>query len=133
LGLSFGRIQLEKRFHGNDLSSVIKKLFMEKTIQQEILLMTNSSLSKRSLCERNNSENSKSFSNTERLEQACWNGMLDDFLPGLIMKAEGKTLFLWEVQTAKSFLHIVLCDQPQFLNKEHSIDPYIFLNHLNYN
>jgi hypothetical protein len=106
---------------------------MKKSVQQEILLMTNSSLSKRSLCERNNPENGKSFSNVERLEQACWNGMLDEFLPGLIMKAEGKTLFLWEVQTAKSFLHIDLCDQPQFLNKEHSIDPYIFLNHLNYN
>jgi len=106
---------------------------MEKTIQQEILLMTNSSLSKRSLCERNNPENSKPFSNVERLEQACWKGMLDDFLPGLIMRVEGKTLFLWEVQTAKNFLHIDLCDQMPSSHNGYSIDPYIFLNHLNYN
>jgi len=105
---------------------------MKNTVQQEILLMTNSSLSKSNLCEKNSSE-SRLFSNVDRLEQACWNGMLEDFLPGLIVRVEGKTLFLWEIQSAKSFLHIDLCDQPNFSNREHSIDPYIFLNHLNYN
>jgi hypothetical protein len=106
---------------------------MKNSIQQEILLMTNSSLSKRNLCERNSSESGKSFSNVERLEHACWNGMLDEFLPGLVMHFEGKTLFMWEIQTAKSFLHIDLCDQIPSSDKEYSIDPYIFLNHLNYN
>jgi len=105
---------------------------MANTVQQEILLMTNSSLSKRNLCEKNDSEPGQ-FSNVDRLEQACWNGMLEDFLPGLLMKVEGRTLFLWEIQNANSFLHINLCDQPGFLNRENSIDPYIFLNHLYYN
>lgn len=95
--------------------------------------MTHSSLSKRNLCERNNLEINKLFSNVERLEQACWNGMLEDFLPGLVVKAEGRTLFIWEIHNAKSFLHIDLCDQPVSTNKELSIDPYIFLNHVDYN
>ena len=106
---------------------------MKNTMQQEILLMTNSSLSKRNLCEKNSSESANHFSNVERLEQACWNGMLDDFLPGLVIKAEGKTLFLWEIQAANSFLHIDLCDELAFPNKEFSVDPYFFLNHLYYN
>lgn len=95
--------------------------------------MTNSSLSNRNLCEKNSTESAKHFSNVERLEQACWNGMLDEFLPGLVVHLEGRTLFMWEIQTAKSFLHIDLCDQVPSSNKEHSIDPYIFLRHLNFN
>ena len=106
---------------------------MTNTVQQEILLMTHSSLSKRNLCESNNLELNKLFSNVERLEQACWNGMLEDFLPGLVVKAEGRTLFIWEIHNANSFLHIDLCDQPVSANKEFSIDPYIFLNHIDYN
>ena len=105
---------------------------MPNSVQQEILLMTNSSLSKRNFCEKNNPEASNSFTNIERLQQACWNGMLEDFLPGLLVKANGKSLLLWEIQNAKNFLHIDLCDQPDFPKKEFSIDPYIFLNHLYY-
>ena len=106
---------------------------MKNTVQQEILLMTNSSLSKRNLCEKNSTESGKHFSNVERLEQACWNGMLDEFLPGLVMHIEGRTLFMWEIQSAKSFLHIDLCDRPDFSNEEFSIDPYFFLKHIHYN
>lgn len=106
---------------------------MKSSVQQEILLMTNSNLSKRNLCEKNSNEAGKHFSNVERLEQACWNGMLDEFLPGLVMHIDGKTLFLWEIQSAKNFLHIDLCDQMPSAEKEHSIDPYVFLDHLNEN
>ena len=103
---------------------------MKNTVQQEILLMTNSSLSNTNLCEKNSLESGKQFSNVERLEQACWNGMLDEFLPGLIVKAEGKTLFLWEIQTAKNFLHIDLSDQIPSSNRDLSIDPYVFIDRL---
>ena len=96
--------------------------------------MTNSSLSKRNLCETKDSNtNARPFSNIERLEQACWDGMLEEFLPGLVECVEGKTLLLWEIQTANSFLHIDLCDRPCFSQKERSIDPYLFINHLYYN
>jgi hypothetical protein len=106
---------------------------MANTVQQEILLMTDSSLSKRNLCEKNSAEADRLYSNAERLEQACWNGMLEDFLPGLLVKVKDRKLFLWAIQNAKSFLHIDLCDQPGFLNRESSVDPYIFVNHLHYN
>lgn len=106
---------------------------MESTVQQEILLITSSSLAKNNLCEKEGSEPGKLFSTIEQLENACWNGMLQEFLPGLILTVKGKTLLLWEIQTANSFLHIDLCDQPQFSDKEYSVDPYFFLNYLNCN
>ena len=106
---------------------------MPNSVQQEILLMTHSSLSKRKFCEKNNADNNSSFTNIEQLQQACWNGMLEDFLPGLLVKSEGKSLLLWEIQNANSFLHIDLCDQPGFPIKRFSIDPYIFLDQLYYN
>lgn len=106
---------------------------MKNSVQQEILLMVNSSLSKRSFCEINNSEAGKQFSNLEKLENACWNGMLKEFLPGLIEKVEGKTIFLWEIHNAKNFLHIDLCDYPNSIEKVFSIDPYIFIDQLQYN
>jgi hypothetical protein len=106
---------------------------MEKSVQQEILLMTNSSLSKRNLCERESSDSKGHFSDVDRLQQACWNGMLDEFLPGVVERVEGKTMFLWEIQSGKSFLHIDLCDRPDYINKESSIDPYIFLSYIQYN
>lgn len=95
--------------------------------------MTNSSLSKRNLCEKNSSETGKPFSAIEKLEQACWNGMLDEFLPGLLLHVEGKTLFMWQIQRCNNFLHVDYCEQPKPFNKEHSIDPYLFLDHLYYN
>ena len=106
---------------------------MKNAVQQEILLMANSSLSKKSFCEKDPSENSQSSSNMEQLAEACWNGMLDEFLPGLVLHQEGKTLFMWEIQTAKSFLHIDLCDQVPSHDKQNSIDPYIFINQMNLN
>ena len=106
---------------------------MPNSVQQEILLMTHSSLSKRNFCEKNSDDDNSSFTNIEQLQQACWNGMLEDFLPGLLVKSEGKSLLLWEIQNAKSFLHIDLCDQPGFPIKRFSIDPYIFLDQLYYN
>ena len=111
----------------------IKNTFMTHSVQQEILLMINSSLSKRSFCEINSSEKCKQFSNLEKLEDACWNGMLNEFLPGLIEKVEGKTLFLWDIHNAKNFLHIDLCDHPNSIEKVFSIDPYIFLDEIQYN
>jgi hypothetical protein len=106
---------------------------MENTVQQEILLIANSSISKRNLCEKDHSESSQTSSIMEQLAEACWNGMLKELLPGLLLSVKGKTLFLWQVQCANNFLHIDLCERPKFSNKEHSVDPYIFLHYAHNN
>jgi hypothetical protein len=96
--------------------------------QQEILFMTNTTFSQRQLCEKDISENNKYFSRTEQLEDACWNGLLDEMLPGMIEKSSvGKKLHLRQIKHAKCFLEIELCEYPQKIEYEFSIDPYSFL------
>ena len=66
-----------------------------KSTQQEILLMTGTKFSAREWAEKNVEDKNK-LSATEQLEDACWNGLLDEMLPELVQKtAEGKKLFLW--------------------------------------
>ncbi len=96
--------------------------------QQEILLVTTTTFSKRQWCEKENQESRKSLTQTEHLEQACWNGMLNELLPELIEKSsDGKDLYLWHIRQCKSFLEIELCEKPPSIEDCTSIDPYYFL------
>jgi hypothetical protein len=96
-------------------------------IKQEILLMI-APFSKKELCENSASNNSRHQSYTDQLEEACWNGMLDEWLDSIIEKTtSGKRLCLWHIQQGKSFLEIELCDDPQLTERYLSIDPYSFL------
>jgi hypothetical protein len=98
------------------------------TTQQEILLMTNTTFSQRQLCEKDISEDDKYFSGAEQLENACWNGLLDEMLPNILEKSsEGKRLHLRQIKHAKCFLEIELCEYPLTIEQEFSIDPYAFL------
>jgi len=105
---------------------------MENTVQQEILLVANSSLSRKTFCEKDPTESDQS-SSMEQLAEACWNGMLKELLPDLLLSVKGKTLFMWQVNCANNFLHVDLCERPKFSNREQSVDPYIFLNHRCFN
>lgn len=98
-----------------------------KSIQQEILLMTNTTFSQQQWAEKDPSPNNK-LSLTERLEDACWNGLLYEMFPGIVEKsAEGKQLYLWQIRHGESCLQIELCEQPTAIDLWYSIDPYSFL------
>src|SRR5690242_13156958 len=98
-----------------------------KTINQEILLMTTTTLASREWCGKD-INGSKGPSAGERLEEACWNGLLDELLPGIIEKsASGKNLFLWQITQCSSFLEIELCESPVHVDSAPSINPYLFL------
>jgi len=105
------------------LSEPIKLHVMKiKIIKQEILLMINT-FSQKELCEKNGSQ---SFCHQSYAEQlACWNGLLDELLNGI---ASGKRPSLWQIQQGKCSLQIELYDYPQIIEKDLSIDPYIFLS-----
>ena len=84
--------------------------------------------SKKELCEKKASNSFRHQSSADQLEEACWNGLLDEWLDSIIEKTtSGKRLCLWHIQQGKSFLEIELCDDPQFTEKYLSIDPYSFL------
>jgi hypothetical protein len=98
-----------------------------QSTQQEILLMTGTKFSEREWAEKIVDEKNK-LSATEKLEDACWNGLLDEMLPEVIEKtAEGKKLFLWHIRNCNSFLEIELGESSPVIEREFSIDPYFFI------
>lgn len=104
------------------------------TIQQEILLMTTTTFSKRRWHNNETPDNRKSLSDTEQLEEICWNGLLKEMLPEIIVRSSsGKDLYLWQIRNGKSYLQIELCEFPLEIEKLFSIDPHFFLGSMNYN
>lgn len=102
---------------------------------QEILLLTNSSLAKRELCGIDFSPNNQNNSLTAKLEEACWNGLLNEWLPGVTPNGKKqKDMFLWQINVANKFLCIQLAKAP-LSNDAHyySLDPYLFLAEQNIN
>lgn len=101
---------------------------MMKTIstQQEILLVTGTAFGSREWAEKN-TEDSRKLTAIEKLEDACWNGLLNEMLPEMMEKtSEGKNLLLWHVRSCKSLIQIGLCEDSPKINAEFSIDPYLF-------
>jgi hypothetical protein len=98
-----------------------------QSTQQEILLITGTKFAEREWAEKIVEEKNK-LSSTEKLEEACWNGLLDEMLPELTEKtSEGKKLFLWHIRHCKSFLELELSEAPTVIDREFSIDPYFFV------
>ena len=101
--------------------------------QQEILLMTGTSFSSRQWCEKDGAEDKKMLTEKERLEEACWYGLVKEMLPELFRKVEkDKKLFLWQISEGKSFLELDLGEIPLEKDRFYSIDPYAFLESKNY-
>ena len=98
-----------------------------QSTQQEILLMTGTKFSEREWAEKIVDDKNK-LSATEKLEDACWNGLLDEMLPELVQKTiEGKKLFMWHIRHCRSFLEIELSESSPVIDREFSIDPYFFV------
>ena len=77
-------------------------------IQQEILLVANTTFFQKQLCERIHSEG-RCASQLQRLEEACWNGLLDEWFPEIIKRSTiGKDLHLTHIATASPLLKIEL-------------------------
>ena len=53
-------------------------------LQQEILLLTGTTFSQRQLCENDLKDDRNNLSESEKLEEACWAGLLDELLPEII-------------------------------------------------
>lgn len=103
------------------------------TINQEILLMTATTFAQKEWAEKD-AQHSKTTSPEEQLEEACWNGLLNEMLPGIIEKSStGKDLLLWQIIHHRSFLEIDLCESPYAEDRFHSISPYVFLRVMFYN
>ncbi|MEO8568827.1 MAG: hypothetical protein ABI419_06820 [Ginsengibacter sp.] len=101
-----------------------------KTIftQQEILLVTGTSFSLQEFSETSDGLNYNHLSEKEKLEIACWNGLLPAMLPEIFQQHEvNKKLYLWEIREASSFIELELGEIHLEMEKQHSIDPYSFM------
>lgn len=107
--------------------SINTKIMKSKSIQQEVLLLTGTNFSNRQWSTRDDNT-SKSLSEEEKLEQACWNGLLPEMLPEIFDNNDvaGK-LFLWEIKEGASFLELEMGEYPEAKDNYYSIDPYSFL------
>jgi hypothetical protein len=102
--------------------------------QQEVLLMTGTTFLSGHLCGNTDSAEQKQLTEKERLEEACWNGLLQSVLPEICSPAaDGGILYLWQVREGSSFLELELCEVPAVLDKYLSIDPYFFLEIQSFN
>jgi len=104
----------------------------ENFTQQEILLNTEASFSKRNWAENGNEE--QTASGREELEKACWNGLFRDLLPEILEKsADGKSLVLWQINEMDCFIQLELSDSPSAQDKMFSINPYSCLAQQQFN
>ena len=98
---------------------------MKTTVQQEILLMTGTSFASRQTCKKNSNDSEEILSEMEQLEDACWNGLLNEMLPEIFVSQ--RDLFLWQIKETKCGLEIELGELPGEVDYFYSIDPYLFL------
>jgi hypothetical protein len=107
----------------------------QQHIHRELLVFTTTSLSRKVLCETNNNDKNENMSLAEKLEQACWDGLLNEMVPEII--GSGSTLslkmFIWGIYPGKSCLLFDLADAPGAIDAVRSVDPYMFLPELNSN
>lgn len=64
----------------------------------------------------------------EKLEEACWNGLLKDIIPELFsLENDTSKLTLWKVRQMSAFIELELADYPAATDRYFSINPYLFL------
>jgi hypothetical protein len=96
--------------------------------QQEVLLYTETQFAHRQWAERNPA-GSANLSTREKLEKACWDGLIKDLIPELdITLQTDKKLWLWEIHQTVSFLALDFYEYPGAKENEASIDPYLFMD-----
>jgi hypothetical protein len=107
----------------------------QKTINQEILLITGTRFSNRSFSRKDNEHNDrKDHATMEELEKACWDGMLNELLPELAgSHLHRNNQFIWNIVSGVHFLCISIGPCPMPEKNSTSIDPYFFLSSLSYN
>jgi hypothetical protein len=102
---------------------------MKKTnIHNEILLFTGTSLANKQFTNMEQNNNERQYSAIEKLEKACWDGILYEIFPEILGSGYPKCeSFLWNVLPGKNYLYINIGANPVIAEHDTSIDPYFFL------
>jgi hypothetical protein len=101
--------------------------------QQEILLAFNSSFLSKIYVEKCNDGASDIFIEPEKIEEACWNGMLEEVLPEVFTLNEpDRQIYVWEIREYNSVMEVDLGEFPSGKDKYYCIDPYKFMSNRPY-
>ena len=96
--------------------------------QQEILIAFNSSFLSKIYFEKCNAGSSDIFIELEKIEEACWNGLLEEVLPEVFtMKTPAGPIYIWEIREYNSIMKIDMSEYPSHKDNYLSIDPYKFI------
>jgi|SRR3954447_11163364 hypothetical protein len=99
----------------------------DNSISREILFVTTTSFSKRQLCKTDMQDKRNDLAHEEQLEEACWNGLVDEMLPEIMHFPFTQKLFVWQVEMRRCYLRIIMSIRPPVLEKQCTLDPFIFL------
>ena len=96
---------------------------------REILIVTTNSFSARQFCEKEPQDKSCSLSPAERLETACWDGLLNEIVPEIMHDSDSEEkIYLWQVEIRSSYLKLNLGTiNPEF-EVEFTIDPNVLIH-----
>ena len=99
-----------------------------ETCQQEILLSYNSDFLFRICVDRANSETEGESIDSEKIEEACWDGLLKEEFPEIFhLGSDGRPLYIWEIRDYNAVMKIDLGEYPCAKDDYCCIDPYKFL------
>ncbi len=87
--------------------------------------MTGTTFTSRQYWQKNNSEDGNSLSESEQLQDACWNGLLKEMLPEICR--DDQKLYLWQIKENRSCIDIQLSEYPEEPDPFFSIDPNTIL------
>lgn len=106
-----------------------------QNIQREILFAIDSSFVRKELYQNNISTNNRppATSAAEQFEEACWDGMIREWLPGVSHSPDDKKLFLWKVFVANAFVSVELSETSSDIKARQSLNPYLFFSSINNN
>lgn len=98
----------------------IKIIIMKpQHVHQEVLIFTNTTLLQGALCRKNSSKNSA----IEELEEAIWDGLLNELVPEIKPSTPDIKMVIRGVYAGEFYLLIDLADSPEPTAPIYSIDP----------
>jgi len=102
--------------------------------QVEVLLLTGTNFLAGNWVSRDDDPAGRALSDMEKLQEACWNGLLETMLPEVWIKPPNDgILYLWDIKEGGAFLELLLSEVPLPVDRRLSITPHSFLGFQVYN
>jgi hypothetical protein len=100
-------------------------------VHQEVLIFTTTSLTQRTLFKKESSK--KDSSPIEEMEEAFWDGLLNELVPEIMPSTQDEKMVIWGVYSGEFYLLIDLANSPGIPPSGFTIDPNLLLSVLNMN